>query len=81
MSNNLNCTFLFKLAFYLSLSETLYMKKSNINKTCKIKLGCTTSVDRPLDQRGMKDAHLVSSRILDFILRPTSYELVLLKAS
>jgi phosphohistidine phosphatase len=28
-------------------------------------------LDRPLDQRGMKDAHLVSSRILDFI--PKTY--------
>ncbi|MFB0910222.1 MAG: histidine phosphatase family protein [Flavobacterium sp.] len=28
-------------------------------------------VDRPLDQRGMKDAHLVSSNILDFI--PKTY--------
>jgi hypothetical protein len=37
-------------------------------------------LDRPLDQRGMKDAHLVSSRILDFILRPTSYGVVLLKS-
>jgi phosphohistidine phosphatase len=28
-------------------------------------------IDRPLDQRGMKDAHLVSSSILDFI--PKTY--------
>jgi phosphohistidine phosphatase len=28
-------------------------------------------LDRPLDQRGMKDAHLVSSCILDFI--PKTY--------
>jgi hypothetical protein len=28
---NLNCTFLFKLEFYLRLSETLIYEKSNIN--------------------------------------------------
>jgi phosphohistidine phosphatase len=36
-------------------------------------------LDRPLDQRGMKDAHLVSSRILDFI--PKTYVIVVLLKS
>jgi phosphohistidine phosphatase len=43
----------------------------NLILICKIKLGSLQDLDRPLDQRGMKDAHLVSSRILDFI--PKTY--------
>jgi phosphohistidine phosphatase len=37
-------------------------------------------LDRPLDQRGMKDAHLVSSRILDFIPKTYVIWVVLLKS-
>jgi hypothetical protein len=48
---NLNCTFLFKLEFYLRLSETLYENLILIRHAKSNWDAPLQDLDRPLDQR------------------------------
>jgi phosphohistidine phosphatase len=66
--NNINCIFLSELQLLNTIVKLLNMKNLILIRHAKSNWDVPLQdIDRPLDRRGMKDAHLVSSHIIEFI--------------